>query len=167
MVGLFRHGERQYYCTTPLGHTCLCHQPSVNAEEIEDIVVRFLSQMPWPEDWKKQYQVKVMRGKPLTADEELKLRALEQVENFVANWQRARTLVEQKQLLQMAIVRLTLQDKELIEVRTSIDLSQVILKLGWVRKDNREANPGYRLRNVETRVRIKLSSPKPRIKKQS
>ncbi|MCL5951370.1 MAG: recombinase family protein [Chloroflexi bacterium] len=161
MVGLFRHAERRYYCTTPLGHDGdLCHQPSINAEEIENQVVAFFSQFHWPEDWRKQYRVRVKRGKRLSAEEELKLRELGQIAHFAANWHGARNMIEQKRLLQTAIVRLTLQERELIEIQTSVDLSRVILGLGWAKEDDRGINPGYRLRNLKTQVRIKLSSPK-------
>jgi site-specific DNA recombinase len=162
MVGLFRRGERRYYCTTPLGHSGLCHQPSVSAKEIENQVVEFFSQIRWSEDWKEKYRLKVKRGKQVRIDEELKMRELEQVENFAVNWRGARTLVEQKRLLQLAIVRITLQEQELIEVQTAVDLSKLLLRLSWVTKNKRGANPGYRLCNSDSQVRIKLSSPKPK-----
>jgi site-specific DNA recombinase len=164
MVGLCRHGERRYYCTTPLGHSGLCHQPSVNADAVENQVVEFLSQIHWPGNWKKQYGVKVRRGKRLSPKEKQMPRALEQVSHFAANWRGARNLIEQKRLLHLVVVRLTLQERELVEVQTSNNLSQLLLRLHLVRKDKQEANPGYHLRESDTQVRIKLSPPQPRTK---
>lgn len=73
-------------------------------------------------------------------------------------------MIEQKRLLHLVVVRLTLQERELVEVQTSNNLSQLLLRLHLVRKDKQEANPGYHLRESDTQVRIKLSPPQPRTK---
>ena len=78
-------------------------------------MVKFFWQIQWPEDWIEQYRIKVKRGNPLTANDEMNVRELEQVENFAVNWRGARNLVDKKRLLQMAVVRITLQEQKLVE----------------------------------------------------
>ncbi len=158
MIGLYRRGERRYYCATPLGHDGICNQPSVNADTVETQVVQFLLQIKWPSNWQEQFSSQVNRDGAIPREEKQIIRELECVADFGANWRAARDLIDQKSVLRMAITRLTLRGNSLEEIQLSRGLSQLLMSLHLLaRAEDASMDPVHRLVHSDSQVNIKLN----------
>jgi hypothetical protein len=56
MIGAHCHGERRYLCNARIQHRLRCTQPSASAESVEATMVRLLSNLNWPSDWREEWR---------------------------------------------------------------------------------------------------------------